>query len=110
MVSDRVPCINPHCRRTFKREHASEEIICGKCFRLLPEAVRKEHRGFWREIRKWDRRIARTSDGLKIVRMRAIRDRISSKLSTHWDAHIKGPLLAPDRPAGLDTFLEEVGL
>lgn len=109
-MSDRTPCLNPRCGRTFKREHVSEETICGKCFRMLPEAVRKEHRGYWREIRMWDRRIARTSDELKIIRMRAIRDRISFNLSTHWDVHIKGPLLAPDKPAGLDTFLEEVGL
>ncbi|RWO23300.1 hypothetical protein [Mesorhizobium sp.] len=109
-MSDRVPCINPRCRRTFKREHDSQETICGKCFRMLPEAVRKEHRGYWREIRKWDRRIARTSDELKIVRMRAIRERASYYLGTHWDAFIKGPLLAPDKPAGLETFLEEIGL
>ncbi|MER8616042.1 hypothetical protein NKG99_04175 [Mesorhizobium sp. M1409] len=109
-MSDRVPCINPRCRRTFKREHESQEIICGKCFRMLPDATRREHRGFWRELRKWDRRIARTSDELKAVRMRAIRERISFNLGLHWDAHIKAPLLAPDKPAGLDTFLEEVGL
>ncbi|RWP82605.1 MAG: hypothetical protein EOR12_31895 [Mesorhizobium sp.] len=109
-MSDRVGCINPRCRRTFKREHEHQEIICGKCFRMLPEAVRKEHRGFWREIRKWDRRIARTSDELKITRMHAIRDRVSFNLGTHWDVHIKAPLLAPDKPAGLETFLEEVGL
>ncbi|WP_210284946.1 hypothetical protein [Mesorhizobium neociceri] len=77
---------------------------------MLPETTRKEHRGFWRQIRKWDRRIARTSDELKIFRMRAIRERVSIKLSTHWDAYIKAPLLAPDKPAGLETFLEEVGL
>lgn len=108
-MSDRVGCINPRCRRAFKPGEGGE-IICGKCFRMLPEAVRKEHRGYWRAIRKWDRRIARTADELKIVRMRAIRDRISFNLGTHWDAHIKAPLLAPDKPAGLDTFLEEVGL
>ena len=109
LAADRTPCINPRCRRTFKREHDGE-MICGKCFRMLPEAVRKEHRGYWREIRKWDRRIARTSDELKIPRMRAIRRQVSFNLSEHWDAHIKAPLLAPDKPAGLDTFLEEVGL
>lgn len=109
-MGDRVPCINPRCRRTFKREHERQEIICGKCFRLLPEATRKEHRGYWREIRKWDRRIARTSDELKIVRMLAIRDRVSFNLGTHWDVHIKAYMLAPDKPAGLETFLEEIGL
>ncbi|TIT43736.1 MAG: hypothetical protein E5W76_05455 [Mesorhizobium sp.] len=109
-MSDRVPCINPRCRRTFKREHESQEIICGKCFRMLPEAVRSAHRGFWREIRKWDRRMARTADELKIVRMRAVRNTLSMRLGLHWDVHIKAPLLAPDKPAGLETFMEEIGL
>lgn len=107
---DRTPCINPVCRRTFKREHENEEIICGKCFRALPEATRKEHRGYWHEIRKWDRRIVRTSDDLKLIRMREIRDHISAKLNRHWDADIKARFLTPEKPAGLDTFLEELGL
>lgn len=107
---ERTPCINPRCRRTFKREHGGEEIVCGKCFRMLPQARRAEHRGYWREIRKWDRRIARTADELKITRMRAIRDRISARLSDQWDADIKGFFLAPSKPEGLDAFLEEVGL
>lgn len=110
IAGDRTPCINPRCRRTFKREHEGEEVICGKCFRMLPEAVRKEHRGYWNEIRKWDRRMARTSDQLKIVRMREIREHVANKVHTHWATHIKAPLLTPEKPEGLDTFLEEVGL
>lgn len=108
-MTDRIPCINPRCRRTFKADDASSEIICGKCFRTLPEATRKEHRGYWREIRMWDRRVARSSDELKILRMRAIRDRISDRLNEHWAAKIKPPFLSPEKPAGLDTFLEEIG-
>ena len=108
-MSDRIPCINPRCRRTFKKEHDGE-VICGKCFRTLPEAVRKEHRGYWREIRKWDRRIARNGDELKIARMRGIRDRYSRLLNRHWGAEIKARFLAPDKPEGLDAFLEEFGL
>lgn len=109
-MTDRVACINPRCRRTFKQEWEGQEVICGRCFRALPAAVRNEHRRYWREVRKWDRRIAKTSDELKIVRMRAIRDRISLRLSEHWDTDIKGPLLAPEKPEGLDSFLEELGI
>jgi hypothetical protein len=107
--ADRIPCINPRCRRTFKAE-GDTEFICGKCFRMLPETVRKEHRGYWREIRKWDRRITRTGDELKIVRMRAIRERVSRQCTHHWDQEIKPFFHAPEKPAGLDAFLEEVGL
>lgn len=110
MTIDRVPCINPRCRRTFKAEEHGGEVVCGKCFRMLPEAVRKEHRGYWREIRKWDRRITRTGDELKIVRIRAVRDTLSMRLGLHWDTYIKPFFLAPEKPDGLDVFLEEVGL
>lgn len=109
-MSDRTPCINPRCRRTFKREGDDSEVVCGKCFRTLPEAVRNEHRDYWRQIRKWDRRILRTADALTIARMAAIRDRISRRLALHWDAEIKPRFVAPDKPEGLDAFLEEMGL
>lgn len=108
-MSDRIPCINPRCRRTFKREHEHEETICGKCFRALPAELRNEHRRCWREYRKWDRRITRTSDELKVQRMHDIRDRWGAMINGNWD-RIRRSLLAPEKPDGLDAFLEEVGL
>lgn len=104
----RIHCINPRCNRTFKADNPNEEIICGKCFKMLAEATRKEHRGYWREIRKWDRRITRTGDELKISRMHAIRHRISVRLSDHWDTDIKAVFLAPEKPEGIDQFIEEI--
>ncbi|EHK57727.1 hypothetical protein [Allomesorhizobium alhagi] len=109
-MTDRIRCINPRCRRTFAAGKHSGEIICGKCFRILPEATRKEHRGYWREIRKWDRRITRTGDEIKVRRMRAVRDTLSVRLNLHWDTYIKALFLAPDKPEGLDAFLEELGM
>lgn len=110
MSVGRTPCINPRCRRTFKADDGGSEVVCGKCFRTLPGAVRAAHRGYWREIRKWDRRITRTGDELKIGRMRAVRDTLSMRLNMHWDTVIKPFFLAPEKPEGLDAFLEEVGL
>lgn len=111
-MGERIPCINPRCKCTAAREKFpdSKEIICGKCFRTLPEAVRREHRRFWREIRKWERRIARSSDEMKIIRMRNIVWRLSGRLNRHWDKEIEAYFLAPEKPAGLDAFLEEAGL
>lgn len=108
-MPERIPCINPRCRRTFKPEDCSGEIVCGKCFRTLPEAVRAEHRGYWREIRKWKRRILRSTDEIKIGRMHEIKNGHSRRLGQHWDRVIKPFFLAPEKPAGLDTFLEEMG-
>lgn len=110
MIVGRTPCINPRCRRTGASDKFPGEMICGKCFHTLPEAVRKEHRGYWCEIRKWERRMMRTSDEIKIARMRDIRDRISLRLGLHWDREIKPRFTAPEKPEGLEAFMEELGL
>ncbi|MGS1095821.1 hypothetical protein ACVCNR_14685 [Aquamicrobium terrae] len=110
MTEARTSCINPRCNRTYKQEHEGQEVICGKCFRSLPDAVRTNHRRYWREYRKWDRRIKRTRDELKILHMRVIRDRFGTMIDCHWDAEIKPYFLSPEKPEGLDAFLEEVGL
>lgn len=110
MIGGRTPCINPRCKRTGPEDKFPGEMICGKCFRMLPEAVRQGHRGYWREIRKWEKRIARTGDELKITKMHSIRNRLVWRLVLHWDREIKPRMLAPEMPEGLDAFLEEVGL
>lgn len=64
----------------------------------------------WREVRKWDRRINRSADELKIARMRTIRDRVSLHINWHWDREIKPFFLSPVKPEGLDAFLDELGM
>lgn len=110
MREGRTPCINPRCKRTWPADKFLGEMICGKCFRTLPEAVRKEHRGYWREIRKWERRITRTSDEQKIAKKRGIRDRLLWLLGLHWDREIKPRMISQERPVGLDAFLREIGM
>lgn len=109
-MSDRTPCINPRCRRTFKQEQEGEEVICGKCLRALPSEIRNDHRRYWREYRKWDRRIKRTADVLKAQRMHVVRDRFGDMIGKHWDAEIKTYFQASEKPAGIEAFLEEAGL
>ena len=109
-MPDRIPCINPRCRRTSADDGRSGEIICGKCFRCLPMSVRTEHRRIWREIRKWERRIVRSADDLRSSRMRRVLDRLIDRLNRHWNSDIKPEFLAPEKPEGLDGFLEEAGL
>lgn len=41
MNPDRVGCSVPFCRRTFKRVHEHEEVICGKHWRLAPKRWRR---------------------------------------------------------------------
>lgn len=110
MKPGRTPCINPSCRRTADAKEFPGEMICGKCFRALPDRDRKEHRRLWREIRKWERRIAKTVDELKRQRMHDIRNMWVGKLQRHWDESIKGSFANPEKPEGLESFLEEIGL
>lgn len=109
LTADRTPCINPRCRRTFKRQHQDEETICGKCFRALPVELRSEFKRCWREYRKWGRRITRTSDELKIARMQNTRTYWADGINRSWD-RIRSSVITPEKPDGLDAFLEEVGL
>ncbi|MCO5730129.1 hypothetical protein [Rhizobium sp. SSA_523] len=110
MAADRTPCINPRCKRTAPADQFPGEMICGKCFRNLPAEVRADHRRFWREIRKWDRRIAKTNDELKLERMRSIRQMWNRRLNHHWDTVIKPAVVDSEKPEGLNAFLEELGL
>jgi len=106
----RIPCINPRCRRTIRDDGKSGEIICGKCFRCLPAAVRQEHRRLWRELKKWERRLTRATDDITANRIRRVCWRFSVLINRQWNSDIKPMFLAPEKPAGLASFLEEVGL
>lgn len=109
MKAGRIPCINPNCKRTASAEKFSCDIICGKCFRGLPAEMRAKHRGYWRKIRYWERRIVRTSDELKRQRMHAIVDQLTIRLNHHWHTEIKATF-SGEKPEGIDAFLEELGL
>lgn len=84
-------------------------MICGKCWRTLPEEIRKENRLHWREYRKWERRISRTSDEIKIARMRNILGHHGRRIAANWQ-RIRDVVIAPEKPEGLDAFIEEIGL
>lgn len=110
MVPGRRPCINPACRRTGPVEKFPGEMICGKCFRCLPAEDRAYHRRCWREIRKWDRRIARTEDDLDRQRMKTIREKWIWRLNLHWNDVVKPRFHATAPPAGLEAFMEQTGI
>jgi hypothetical protein len=113
IASDRIPCINPRCRRTAPaaKYEPGEEIICGKCFRALPMQLRaryrKAHRDNQRMLRLVKRRIARGTVPPHVL------DRLHGNMLRRfegvWD-DIKRRFSAPDVPAGLENLLAEVGL
>jgi hypothetical protein len=107
----RIPCINPTCKRTAPADkyQPGTEIICGKCFKALPADLKADHRRCWREINKWRRRITKTSDELKIQRLNNLVSKWAFKLDMTW-LKIRTHLAEPERPAGIENFLREMGL
>jgi hypothetical protein len=109
---DRIPCINPRCRRTARadRYEPNTEIICGKCFRALPPDVKARRRQLEGRLRHVKRSVARrfAAMGIEVERSGTVR-RVQIELNVQWD-EIKCHLNSPERPMGLDGFLQEVGL
>jgi hypothetical protein len=113
MSSDRIPCINPRCRRTAPaaKYEPGVEIICGKCWRSLPREIREQRRRLERYerriFRKVERRVAQGT--LSPEAAARIGANIHRQLNAQW-AQIKRRFIEPDTPAGLESFLEEAGL
>ena len=106
----RTLCINPCCNRTAPADEFPDEMICGKCFKSLPQNVQNDHRFYWKQIRMWRRRIAKTTDEIKLVRMRNLLNMWDHRLADHWDEEIKARVTSPEKPQGLDGFLQELGI
>ncbi|RWN35825.1 hypothetical protein [Mesorhizobium sp.] len=119
-MSDRTPCLNPRCGRTFKAEDGVDTVVCGKCWKLLPQSWRardKQLRKRWRLVD----RIAAKGDGFRqrgrkfgapgkgMPQSYTMRVKLERIWHSHW-SRIKAFYLTPDKPAGLETFLEEIGL
>lgn len=110
-MSDRIPCITPGCRRTAPADKYEDgsEIICAKCFRLLPEDVRKEHRECWKHVRKWSRKATRLTDPRKIGIAKRALWRAQRRLMRNW-SRIRQIVTDPDSPSGIDNFMKEAGI
>lgn len=107
-MSGRTPCINPSCKRTAPADKFPEEMICGKCFRKLPEPIKNDFRFAWRQYRRWERRISRTSDELKLQKMHSIIGMWGRRIDAVWET-IKATIANPEQPEGLDVFLKDMG-
>jgi len=115
-MSDRIACVNPRCRRTFKREPGDaddSETCCGKCWRLLPAALTRRYKQLRRRYRKIDRLHTRVrrhrSPHVHGRQVFLIDMTIRRQFEANWTA-IRNFFRPVDKPEGLDAFLEEVGL
>lgn len=109
----RIPCVNPRCRRTADaaRYDAGAEIVCGKCWRLLPKRLTARYRALGRRERRLLRLVERAIAKGRIDAARVERLQASiAMLHRHNWGDIRRHFMVPERPEGLDGFLEEVGL
>jgi len=108
-MADRICCINPNCRRTEAAEKYSvgEEIVCAKCWKLLPKKLTSRYRDLRKRSRKLDRKLSKTD--VSAARIYAIDQRFERLWLANWEA-IRGFFLTPAQPLGLDNFLKENGL
>jgi hypothetical protein len=108
-MSHRIRCINPTCRRTAAQDKhpGSSQIICGKCWRAIPDRMRMR----WRQLHRRWKRIERT------MRKRSTDsttwNRIVERLESAWDrleADVVRYFTASETPVGIEDFLKENGI
>jgi hypothetical protein len=109
----RIPCVNPRCRRTASREKHPDwnVMICRKCWRALPTSITQRIRELERRGRRLQTLIKRRFRRGTLSSDTAIGlgDRIDELLREQW-SKVERYYVRPDKPAGLEGFLEEVGL
>ncbi len=112
-MADRICCINPNCRRTAAQDKfpRSSRIICGKCWKALPERMRRRHK----QLNARDRLLERLMK--KQGFSHEARGRQWYRLSIQFDAawgRLNASMIhfftAGETPHGLDDFLKENGL
>jgi len=101
----RVYCLNPKCGCTGDAAK-SDELVCGKCWRLIPKDLTTAYRDLRALKRKLDRRRTKRAGEIVAVPISAIG--IDRRIDANWKA-IRDFWLAPAKPEGLDTFLDEMG-
>lgn len=109
MKPGRTPCINPRCKRTADAAKFPDEMICGKCFKALPAEMKASFRHAWKQYNLHGRRIMRTQDEMKIVRLRNLQHFWSEKIHERW-LEIRAHVTAGEKPEGLDNFMQDIGL
>lgn len=109
----RVPCVNPRCRRTapFCANDTEADVICGKCWRSLPHALRTRYQQLQRRQKRMLRLIERRIDKgtIRPELVVLLEQQFERRCAENWRT-IRAFFAPTDRPAGLDGFLQEIGL
>lgn len=109
-MTERIKCLTVSCRRTAPPGDGDSEIICGKCWRLLPKELRGRYKSLRARQRRLERKIdRRVANGtISADRISAIADTLERQIDTNWHA-IRTYVLNPPSPAGLENFMNEMG-
>lgn len=108
-MSSRIPCINPLCRRTAAQDKfpGSTQIICGKCWRAVPDRIRRR----WKQLKTRWKRLERA------MRKNHVHgetwSRVVDRLESAWDrldADVVHYFTTSETPAGIEDFLKENGI
>ncbi|WP_331373823.1 hypothetical protein [Sinorhizobium chiapasense] len=112
-MTDRISCINPSCRRTAPREKFpdSRYIICRGCWNKLPSRIKDRWNAIKTRRRIFDRLVRKpkfTVD-VRLEQWRRI-DRRMTIAESALDASILHFFTAGESPAGLESFMKEIGI
>lgn len=109
----RILCVNPRCKRTAAQDKHPDgtEIVCGKCWRNLPQHMRDRYRALQRRDRRIERLVMkRAANGItRPAQLNHLEDLLNGQQRRNW-SRIRSYFLTPDQPVGLEGFLKEVGL
>ena len=103
MTEARITCCVPGCQRSFKGDGKHREVMCGKCFRMAPPALRQDWKLKRRAYFGQRRRRPENRDELELRRL-------IFELDNLWELIKAEAAAGKNRPDGLDGFLEEMGM
>lgn len=109
----RILCVNPYCGRTaaVEKMHDANGIVCGKCWRKLPQELRDRYRVLKRRDRRIERlALKRAAKGVvRSAQLNHLESLLRGHQQRNW-SRIRNYFLRPESPIGLEGFLKEVGL
>jgi len=98
--ADRIPCINPRCNRTYKREPGLNEVVCNKCMKLCPIETKR-----YRYLRRRYNHLRRYPHKWTTKK----RDQLLDLMDANWE-RLKQKLNRPGGPpANFADFEKEMG-
>ena len=110
-MNERIQCLVPGCHRTEPSGKYPEgfEIVCEAHWRTVPAALRRRYHQLRRRRRKIQHLAQKNGGDLVQERTQHAFITLEYLQGRNWGA-IRYYFLHPDKPEGLEQFLEDMGL